>query len=489
MIVRTRMAPSPTGELHIGSLRTLLYNFALAKKNNGAFILRIEDTDKVREIEDGVQKIIDVVKDYSLFWDEGPGVDGPYAPYIQSQRLEVYQAYAQQLVEANHAYYCFCSKERLEKVKEEQQSKGFPVTKYDKHCSTLSATEVKDLLDKNVPYVIRLRIPEDETLSWKDAVLGEVSFNSKELDDQVLQKSDGYPTYHLAVVVDDHLMEISHVLRGIEWLPSTPKHILLYKAFGWTPPIHLHLPNLKEADSNKKLSKRFGDVSSRAFLEKGYLPEAILNFLMFLGWNPGTEKEIYSLDEFINDFTLEKIHTTDLIVFDRQKLIWFNGCYIRAMSDETLLTRILDWADKYNVSLDIKGLPKEKQLNIISLLKDRIKILSEVNMLTKYFVIAPNLSSDLLSQFTETPNRAHLLLENFYTLFGSIDNSNWNKDNLDNLCHNLIKELNFKPKEAFMTLRIAITGETATPPVFDILELLGKDEVLKRIGNSLKFLT
>ena len=325
MEVRTRIAPSPTGELHIGHLRTLLYDYAYAKKNNGKFIVRVEDTDRTRFVEGSMDRTLDVIIDYGIMWDEGPRIGGPHEPYEQSKRLGIYKKHAEELVAKGHGYYCFCTPERLEKMREEQRASGAPKTVYDRHCRNLPPEEVEKNLANKVRHVVRLKVPADETVVLNDLVHGEVVFDTNEIDDAVLLKSDGYPTYHLAAMVDDHLMEITHVLRGIDWMPSSPVHMLIYKSFGWELPVFVHLPNLKEMGSNQKLSKRFGAVAAVDFLQDGFLAEAVLNFLMFLGWNPGTEKEIYSLEEFTNDFSLEKLQKTDLVAFDREKLTWYNG--------------------------------------------------------------------------------------------------------------------------------------------------------------------
>jgi glutamyl-tRNA synthetase len=315
--VRTRMAPSPTGEYHIGHIRTLLYNWAFAKKNNGKFIVRIEDTDRERYVEGAVERILNVISDYGFDWDEGPKVEGECGPYIQSERLDIYKSYAQTLLDKGFAYYCFCSEERLTKMRDEQKSRGVVSTKYDGLCLKLGKEEVGKKLKDNMSHVIRMKVPRNKAVNFKDLILGDLSFPTNDIDDQVLIKSDGFPTYHFAVVVDDHLMKITHVMRGNDWVPSTPKHVLLYQAFGWELPYFAHIPNIKELGAGKKLSKRYGAVSAREFLDDGYLPEALLNFLMFLGWNPGTNKEFYSLEEFIKDFSIDKIHKTDLVSFDK----------------------------------------------------------------------------------------------------------------------------------------------------------------------------
>ena len=479
--IRTRMAPSPTGEYHVGSMRTLLYNYALAKKGGGQFVLRIEDTDRERFVEGVTERLIQVIKDYGLGWDEGPDIGGPYGPYVQSQRLDIYKKYVKQLVAGGHAYYCFCTKERLDQLREEQKSKGLPSTKYDKHCLSLSADEVQRKLKSGVPYVIRLNVPPNEEITFQDKTLGNISFPTNDIDDQVLLKSDGYPTYHLAVVVDDFLMKINFIMRGVEWLPSTPKHILLYRAFGWELPVYAHLPLLKEKGDTKKLSKRMGSVAAVDFLAEGYLPEALLNFLMFLGWNPGTEKEIYSLAEFIKDFTVEKIHKTDLVAFDRDKLLWYNGTYIRSISPEELYTRLIKWALKFNVNLGVGEMSKEYVLKVLTLVQERMKVLTEFNQLTSYFFTKPKIDRNLLHKQAAEEKRSFEILHKFNELYSKFDYSDWTESLLDERSHNLIETERYKPKEAFMTLRVAVTGDTATPPIFKTLEVLGKNEVLERI--------
>ena len=476
------MAPSPTGEYHIGHVRTLLYNYAFAKQNNGKFLIRIEDTDRERYVEGSVAKILDVITDYGFTWDEGPKVGGPYAPYVQSERLEVYKKYAYDLVEKGAAYRCFCSEERLEKLREAQRKQGLPTTKYDRCCLKLSKEEVEKNVKDKKKYVIRLKVPENKIITFHDEVLGNVSINSNDLDDQVLLKTDGFPTYHLAVVVDDHLMEITHVMRGIDWLPSTPKHILLYEAFGWGLPKYIHLPNLKELGGTKKLAKRFGSVAATEFLEEGYLPEALVNFIMFLGWNPGGDREIYSLDEFIKLFSIEKIHKTDLIAFDRQKLLWLNGHYIRNIKVEELHERLEKWAKKFNVKLNSEKFPKDFNIKVLSLVQERIKVFKEFNDWTKYFYEEPKIEQEMLISFCSDGKKAKEILESFRKLYESVDK--WARESLDKVSHGLLTQKSYTPKEAFMTLRIAITGEKTTPPIFDILEVLGKSESLKRLKSA-----
>jgi len=474
------MAPSPTGEFHVGSLRTLLYDYALAKKSGGEFILRIEDTDQSRYVEGSVERMLKVIKDYGLSWDEGPKIGGPYEPYYQSQRLDLYKKYALELIEKGKAYYCFCDEKRLNDLREEQHSKGL-VSKYDKFCLSLSSDEVEKKLNEGAPYVIRLNVLSDETIEFEDAVLGKLSFPSNDIDDQVLIKSDGFPTYHLAVVVDDHLMKITHILRGREWLPSTPKHVLLYKYFGWEMPKFVHLPLLRESDSTKKLSKRSGSVDASDFLEAGYLPEAVLNFLMFLGWNPGTEREVYSLDDFVKDFSVEKIQTSEMAAFDRKKLIWFNGLYIRNITPEDLWGRIEDWHKEYSKDLEIKGFSHEYNLKILEMIRERMKTLSEFNDLSSYFYNKPKIEKDTVKKFTGNMDRAKEIIHNFLEVYENISSENWNIDYLDKISHDKLEEFSYKPKEAFMTIRYVVSGREFTPPLFDVLGVLGKKETVERM--------
>ncbi|HPD73798.1 MAG TPA: glutamate--tRNA ligase [bacterium] len=480
MKMRTRLAPSPTGEIHVGSIRTLLYDYALAKQSEGELVLRIEDTDQSRYVEGSVERMLKVIKDYGLKWDEGPEVGGPYQPYFQSQRLDIYKKYALELVEKGNAYYCFCDEDRLNKVREGQKEMG-GVTKYDRFCLNLSKEDVEENLKKGKPYVIRMKVPSDVDIEVEDMVLGKLTFPSNDLDDQVLIKSDGFPTYHLAVVVDDHLMKITHVLRGREWLPSTPKHVLLYEFFGWEKPKFIHLPLLRETDSTKKLSKRTGSVSALGFLEEGYLPEALLNFMMFLGWNPGTEREVYSLDDFVKDFSIEKIQKSEMAAFDRQKLLWFNGLYIRNLPLEDLWNRVVKWHEEYSEKLNLKNSTDARNLKILEIVRERMKKLSEFNDITFYFFEEPKIDKKTAEKFSGDSKKAHEIIDNFIEVYKNIPSEKWNVPDLDAISHEKLAEFSYKPKEAFMTIRYITTGCESTPPLFDVLGLLGKEETLKRL--------
>ncbi len=480
------MAPSPTGDYHIGHIRTVLYNWAFARKHDGKFIIRIEDTDRTRLVEGATERILDVIQRYGLDWDEGPKKGGPYAPYVQSERLPLYRKYAEQLVADGKAYYCFCTKERLQKLRDSQRAQGLPVTKYDKHCLNLPPEEVQRRLAAGEPHVIRLNVPANREITFHDVVYGDITVNSNDIDDQVLLKSDGFPTYHLAVVVDDHLMGITHVMRGMDWIPSTPKHVLLYEAFGWKMPVYIHLPNLKELGAGKKLSKRYGSVFAIEFLKEGYLPEAVLNFLMFLGWNPGTEKEFYTLEEFIQDFSIEKIHKTDLVSFDRDKLLWMNGQYIRRLDDVALLNRLRNWSHDFSVDLGVGNAPDSYVLQVLALVHERMKLLKDFPEFSSYFFKAPEVDSELLVRYAKSSERTHHILETFLELLSKTDD--WSVENLDKLSHRHLEKFGYKPKEAFMTLRVALSGRKATPPLFDLMHVLGRTEVIGRVQRALTLL-
>lgn len=463
------MAPSPTGEFHIGGLRTLLYNWAFARQTEGKFIIRIEDTDRARLVDGAVERILEVIKDYGFDWDEGPVVGGPQNPYVQSERLSIYKKYLDELIDAGHAYYCFCTQERLQKVREEKKSKGDYSTKYDRHCLNLTKEEIEKKLSEGCPYVVRFKVPDNKKVVWTDGVLGEVSIESVEIDDQILMKSDGFPTYHFAVVVDDHLMGITHVMRGNEWLPSTPKHVLLYEAFGWQAPIFCHLPNLKELGENKKLSKRHGPVSAKGFLEEGYLPEAVVNYLMFLGWNPGGEKEIFSLEEFIKLFDVKKIHRTDLVAFDRTKLLWINSQYIQKLSDMEFVERVKTFS-----SLD---LGQELLAKIAPLVKPRIKKLIEFDDLVGFFKAFVSADRSLFSQNLES--HAIATREAFEKDIA------WDVETIGAVFSEIVAKNSFQPKDYFMDMRLVVCGKKITPPLNESILILGKEEFIDRIKKSL----
>lgn len=476
--IRTRMAPSPTGEMHVASMATLLKNYAFAKRHHGQFILRIEDTDKTREVPNGVEQIQAIIRKFGLDWDEGPGKDGPYGPYIQSQRINIYQEKAQELVAKGQAYYCFCSKQRLEEVRQQQQA-NHQLPRYDQHCRYLSEEEVQKKLAAGESYVIRLKVPANQDIVFTDLLRGEISFNSNLVDDQVLLKSDGYPTYHLAVVVDDHLMKISHVMRGEEWISSTPKHVLLYQAFGWDLPIFAHFPLFLNPDGKGKMSKRKGTVSAQSFLDRGYLPEALLNFLMILGWARKDQKEIMSLEEYIEAFDPRDL-SVNSVVFDVKKLDWLNGIYIRKLDRPELKKRLQPFIPP--------AFPHQKIDSILDLVYERLVTLADFAELTDFFYKEIDYSTTtLLKKAQDQPSLVDEQIQETKRVIASLDVVDANS--LEKCIRQLQEKHDWHKGQYFMMLRIAMTGRTATPPLFETMAVLGKDLILERLDLALKRLS
>lgn len=477
MTIRTRIAPSPTGQLHIGSLATALRNYAYAKKSNGRFIIRIEDTDRERLVKNAAETTLQTLKEYGLSWDEGPDKSGPFGPYTQSQRLGLYQQYARQLVDQHQAYYCFCTKERLAQMRADQQAKK-QLPRYDRHCLNLSQQEISQKLAQHTSHVIRLKVPSDQIITFTDLVRGKISVNSNEIDDQVLLKSDGYPTYHLAVVVDDHLMKISHIIRGEEWISSTPKHILLFQAFNWQQPTYAHTPVFLSPTGKGKMSKRHGDVSARSFLDKGYLPEAVLNFLMIMGWAPIDKNEIISLNRFVQEFDIQNI-SAKAVIFDLNKLKWLNGLYIRQLSDSQLLDRLQPFKPDY--------LDNTKLKLILPLIKERLELLSQLEDLTSFFVKEPSIDpKPILKESKVSIADTIAYLKQVEIALSSL--SDWSVSSIEDALHELQQQIGWKPRPAFMTIRLAITGRPATPPLFDTLHLIGQQQSIKRLSHAQKIL-
>lgn len=497
--IRTRFAPSPTGYLHIGSLRTALYAYLFAKKNNGDFLLRIEDTDQKRFVEGSVEKLIETLTWAGLQYDEGPvketqeksvpsqnyqGINeiGDFGPYFQSERLDIYKKYALELVEKGLAYYCFCSAERLEKLREQQTAEKKP-TRYDGYCweNKLSQQEVQEKIKNGEKYVIRMRVPQNETIIAEDIVRGKVSFDSNGIDDQVLLKSDGFATYHLANVVDDHLMQISHVIRGDEWFPSLPKHLLLYRFFGWQPPQFAHLSLLLNADKSK-LSKRQGDVAVEDYIAKGYLPEALVNFSALLGWNPGSgnNQEIFSLEELIQNFDLYKVHKAGAI-FDLKKLDWMNNQYIRRKNPQELLSLcrkyLKDFCQKNNFIEN-----EELFLKIVIIEKERMRKLSEIVESAEYYFSLPKYETTLLfwkemtsAMIKENLKKAQNILKELNEDFS-----------LEEIKDIFLKAGGEKRGEFLWPVRSALTGKEKSPSPFEMAWALGKEESLKRIKIAIE---
>lgn len=477
--IRVRFAPSPTGYLHVGGLRTALYNYLFARKNNGKFILRIEDTDRNRYVEGAVENLINSLKWCGLDYDEGPDVGGNFGPYMQSQRLDIYKKYAQQLIDNGHAYYCFCSPERLKALKEEQERQKLPQAKYDKHCLNLSKEEIQNKLGNGEQFVIRLNVQPNQRIIFEDIIRGVVEFDSNNIDDQVLIKSDGYPTYHMANVVDDHLMEISHVIRGEEWLSSTPKHILLYDFFGWEKPKFAHLPLLLNPDRSK-LSKRQGDVAVEDYRAKGYLKEALVNFVALLGWNAGDDKEFYYMDELINNFSLERVNKSGA-VFDLQKLNWLNAEHLRKMEDNKILPLLKNYLS--TTEFNLNKFSDEKLLQIIGAMKERVTFIHEFVESCKYFFEEPEeyeQKSIEKNWKEETPNHLNKLKDEFEKLI------NPTKEDYEKVFSKVAEELNIGKGKLIHPLRLAVSGQSTGPGMFDLLFILGKDEVLKRIQKAIE---
>src|SRR3989338_1878956 len=487
MKIRTRFAPSPTGFLHIGSLRTALYNFLFAKKHKGTFVLRIEDTDRERYVEGAVQSLLATLETVHLSPDEGPvlsrgkmAVKGKYGPYVQSERLELYQKYVEELVKNGHAYYCFCSKERLQELRKGQEASKQP-TKYDRHCFTLSADEIAQKHSVKEPHVIRLRIPEGET-SFEDTIRGRITFPNAEMDDQVLLKSDGFPTYHLAVVVDDHLMNISHIIRGEEWLSSTPKHVILYQAFGWEMPTFAHLPLILNPDRSK-LSKRHGDVAVVDYLAKGYLPEALVNFVALLGWNPKADQELYSLDELVSFFELSKVNKAGAVL-NTEKLDWMNGQYIRRMSPKQLTEACAPYLAKAGVEIEKKNLEK-----ICEVERERLTILSEIVERVQGYLHLPEYAPTLLVWKKADAADAKQNLQGLIAFFAKESSKIFAKiPLLEEALSRYTKERQLQNGNVFWPLRVALSGRAASPSPFELAWVLGREETINRLHMAVKLL-
>lgn len=473
--VRTRMAPSPTGELHVGGMATLLKNYAWAKRNGGQFVLRIEDTDKEREVPGAVDEIQQIIRDYGLDWDEGPGKGGDFGPYVQSERIEIYPKKAEELVKQGKAYYCFCTRERLEKVREEQRANKQP-PKYDKHCRNLSSEEAKAKKEAGESYVIRLKVPKDQPVVVNDLLRGEITINSNEVDDQVLLKSDGFPTYHLAVVIDDHMMNISHIMRGEEWISSAPKHVLLYEAFGWEKPTFVHIPVFLNPDGKGKMSKRKGTVSAQSFLDRGYLPEAMLNFFMILGWAKEDQEEVMTLDEYIEAFDPKDLNPSS-VAFDMQKLGWLNGVYIRKLDEADLKNRIQPFLPE--------EFPKNKLDEILPLVFERLVTLADIDELTKFFYIDEEPETKLLLKRADT----ELVTQQLEKVIVKLkDLEDWKTEGIEKILRDLQEENDWHRGQFFMMIRLAVTGRKATPPLFETMAVIEKQTVIARLERAIELI-
>jgi len=462
MKVRTRIAPSPTGQdLHIGNAYTALINYVFAKKNNGQFLIRIEDTDRSRLVEGSEQRILQSLEWLGIPHDEGPDIGGPHAPYRQSERLNEYKKYAEQLVSDGHAYYCFCTPERLDEMRKNQEKNHQPPM-YDGRCKHIEKKEIHARIDKGEKYVIRLNVPDEGTVTFHDLIRGDISFENKLIDDQVLLKSDGFPTYHLGVVVDDHLMGITHVIRGEEWISSTPKQILLFQFFGWEMPDFAHVSVLRNPDRSK-LSKRKNPVWASDYRAKGFLPDAMKNYMATMAWTyPG--KEIFTVEEMISKFDIADIQTTAPI-FDQEKLRWMNGEYIKNLSVSEFILQISHF---YNHKYDEKMVEK-----IWPLVRERVKTLAEFETMADFF-------------FTKPASFEHEVKKDLIaTAISALkETENWTHDAMEQEVRTAADKAGQKARDVFMELRIAITGKTVGPPLLESLEILGKKETLQRLADS-----
>lgn len=470
--VRVRFAPSPTGYLHVGGLRTALYNYLFAKRHGGAFILRIEDTDQSRYVEGAVENLLRTLEWVGLKFDEGPSVEGSFGPYIQSQRLDLYRSEVTRLLERKHAYYCFCTAEELEASRQKQLSENQGAM-YDRRCRRLSPVEVSAKLDAGMAHTIRMKAPLEGEVSFNDLIRGEVTVPCSVIDDQVLLKSDGFPTYHLANVVDDHLMAITHVIRGEEWLPSTAKHVLLYQAFGWDIPQFAHLPLLLNPDKTK-LSKRQGDVAVEDFREKGFLPEALLNFVALLGWSTADNRELFTLDELIHEFSLERVGKSGAI-FDVDKLRWFNARYLHDLDPERLVALCVPLLQ--TEGRDVSD--SERTRAIIEAVRTRMTLPSDVIHETMLFYKEEiQWESDEVRAMIKTDS-ARVVLEATHAVFTAL--GEWKRDPIKAAIKDVQQTTGIKGKDLFMPIRIALTGASHGLDLPVIAELLGKDVCLSRI--------
>jgi glutamyl-tRNA synthetase len=476
--LRVRFAPSPTGYLHIGGLRTALYNYLFARNQNGKLILRIEDTDRKRFVEGAVENLIDTLNWAGINFDEGPGIDGSFGPYMQSERLDIYKELVEKLVCEEKAYYCFCTPERLEHLREEQQKQKLPQAKYDKHCLKLSSADIEEKLNSKVPFVIRLNVRPDQKIIFTDIIREMVEFDTNNIDDQVLLKSDGYPTYHLANVVDDHLMGITHVIRGEEWLSSTPKHIILYDYFNWEKPVFAHLPLLLNPDKSK-LSKRQGDVAVEDYRGKGYLKEALINFVALLGWNYGDDKEVYEIEELIEKFSLERVHKSGA-VFNLEKLNWLNYEHLRKKSDDAILRMLKSEIEKSDLAR--KNFDDKYLLKVIGAMKERVSFVHEYLTKSYYFFKAPDTYEEQNLKKRWKADSGPLLNKlkvSFEKLVGE------SKTDFEKALDELAVSLEVNKGRLVHPLRIAVSGIGEGPGVYDIVSILGKDETIKRINTAL----
>ncbi len=479
-MIRTRFAPSPTGYMHIGNLRTALYEFLIAKSQGGKFILRIEDTDQERFVEGATDIIYNTLKMSGITHDEGPDVGGPYAPYVQSERKNDYLDYALELIEKGEAYYCFCTKERLDSLKTETSGHD-QIVKYDRHCLSLTKEEIEEKLAAGTPYVIRQKIREGQT-TFHDEVYGDITVDNSEMEDQILIKSDGYPTYNFANVIDDHIMDITHVVRGAEYLSSTPKYNLLYEAFGWDIPTYIHLPAVMK-DQHHKLSKRNGDASFQDLVDKGYLPEAIINYIALLGWAPSVNQEIFTLDELIKVFDIKGLSKSPAI-FDPVKLTWMNGEYIKKMDFD----KFYELAEpKLKAAVKTEGIDLKKLAGYV---QTRIGTLDEIADMVDFVDTLPEYDTALYVH-KKMKTTEEMCLENLKKAVPVLEElTDWTNEGIYNALVALIQEMGIKNGQMLWPVRTALSGKPTSPcGASELAELLGKEESIKRLNKGIEMLT
>ena len=476
--IRVRFAPSPTGYLHVGGLRTALYNYLFAKKQNGTFILRIEDTDRSRYVDGAVDNLIETLRWAGLDYDEGPTKGGAAGPYVQSERIAIYREHVERLLATGHAYYAFDTPEELEEMRKAQEKQHL-TPKYDRRALKLSPDDVRRKLESGVPAVVRMKVPDSTPIAFHDLIRGPVEFSSEQLDDQVLLKSDGYPTYHLANVVDDHLMNISHVIRGEEWLSSTPKHVLLYRHFGWDMPEFAHLPLLLNPDKSK-LSKRQGDVAVEDYRKKGYLPEALVNFVAFLGWNPGDERELFSKENLVQEFSLERVGKSGA-VFNIEKLNWLNAQHLRQKTGSEILAMLRPHLRRGTEgSVEVSD---EYLLRVVEAMRERASFVSDFLEKAPYFFHPPaSYDTETVAKRWKPESGGYLraLMKEYEGL------ENPQTVDFQAALQRVAEQSNIKNSDLIHPLRLAVSGMGAGPGLYDILSILGKEETIRRIAAAIE---
>ena len=478
--IRTRFAPSPTGYMHIGNLRTALYTYLIAKKNNGKFILRIEDTDRERYVEGATDLIYRTLKKTGLNWDEGPDIGGPCGPYIQSERMGMFREYAQKLIDSGHAYYCFCDKERLEELRKVQEASHISPM-YDRHCRELSKEEIEQKLNSGIPYVIRQKVPTEGTTTFHDEIYGDITVENTTLDDQILIKTDGMPTYNFANVVDDHTMGITHVVRGNEYLSSTPKYNLLYQAFGWEPPMYIHVEHIMK-NSTEKLSKRNGDASFEDLIQKGYMTEAVVNYIALLGWAPKGENEIFSLDELVEEFDISGLSKSPAI-FDPLKLKAINAEYIRRLSKEEFkeyaLPYIKQTVKREDVDFDV----------IAEVLQPRTELFTDIPEQVDFIDVLPEYDTVLYchKKMKTDEDTSLVALKEALPVLEAIES--WNTESIHEALFALVEKLGVKNGYILWPVRVALSGKQFTPGgAIEIAEIIGKSDSISRIKKGIEIL-